>query len=195
MDSRKAEVRRETAETQVQASVTLDTREDITIHTGLPFFDHMLHAMSFHGGFRLDVSAEGDIQVDPHHLTEDVGLVLGDCFSELLSRSEQLARFGHAVVPMDDALSEAVVDAGGRPYLVYRAEYPQAYAGSFQLALFGEFFRGFATRSRCNVHLWCRYGDNSHHMVEALFKAFGRALGEAFSLQSNASAMSTKGII
>ncbi|MFO7781272.1 MAG: imidazoleglycerol-phosphate dehydratase HisB [Spirochaetia bacterium] len=195
MATRHAEVTRETKETRISVGLTLDTREDIEIDTGVPFFDHMLHAMSFHGGFKLVVKADGDTDVDPHHVVEDVGLVIGDCFSRILSDSTNLVRFGHGIVPMDDALSEAVVDAGGRPYLVYEADYPQAYAGDFQMALFGEFFWALSVRSRCNLHLLCRYGSNSHHMVEALFKALGIALGRSFSERADAAGMSTKGVI
>ena len=193
--TRQAQVSRETRETRISVSLELDTREGIETATGIPFFDHMLHAMAFHGGFKLEVRAEGDVEVDPHHLVEDTGLVIGDAFSQILSDSEDLLRFGHAVVPMDDALSEAIVDAGGRPYLVYEADYPQGYAGDFQLALFSEFFWALAVRSRCNLHLLCRYGTNSHHMVEALFKALGLALGRSFSRRSDSAGMSTKGLV
>jgi imidazoleglycerol-phosphate dehydratase len=195
MAVRHAEVARETKETRISAALTLDTREGTSIDTGLPFFDHMLHAMAFHGGFRLEVTAGGDTHVDPHHVVEDTGLVIGECFSKILAESDSLVRFGQAVVPMDDALSEAVVDAGGRPYLVYDADYPQAYSGDFQMALFGEFFWALSVRARCNLHLLCRYGTNSHHMVEALFKALGRALGQSFSLRGDEAGMSTKGVV
>jgi imidazoleglycerol-phosphate dehydratase len=195
MGKRSAQVRRTTKETSISVSLTLDTREGVEVHTGLPFFDHMLHAMSFHGGFALAIEGSGDLAVDPHHLVEDVGLVMGDAFSEILAESENLVRFGHAVVPMDDALSEAVVDAGGRPYLVYEADYPQGYAGEFQVSLLSEFFWALSVRSRCNLHLICRYGQNSHHMVEALFKALGRALGQGFRLRSDDGGMSTKGLV
>jgi imidazoleglycerol-phosphate dehydratase len=195
MAHRESSSSRETKETTISVTLRLDTREHINIATGISFFDHMLHAMSFHGGFSIDLSARGDVEVDPHHLVEDVGLVLGDAFSDILSHSDDLFRFGHAAVPMDDALSEAVVDAGGRPYLVYEAEFPQAYSGDFQMALFSEFFWAFAVRSRCNLHLLCRYGRNSHHMIEALFKALGRALGQAFAGRTDSGGMSTKGVI
>jgi imidazoleglycerol-phosphate dehydratase len=195
MATRHAEVSRETKETRIRAALALDTRDGISIDTGVPFFDHMLHAMSFHGGFSLEVQASGDIEVDPHHVVEDVGLVIGDCFSRILTESDALVRFGHGIVPMDDALSEAVVDAGGRPYLVYEADFPQSHAGSFQMALFGEFFWAFSVRSRCNLHLLCRYGTNSHHMIEALFKALGLALGRSFSERADGTGMSTKGLV
>lgn len=195
MAKRQASVQRTTKETDIAVTLTLDTREGTEVDTGVPFLDHMLHAMAFHGGFCLRVNAGGDVEVDPHHVVEDVGLVIGDCFSEVLAASDALIRFGHAVVPMDDALSEATVDAGGRPYLVYDAAYPQAYVGNFQVALFGELFQAFAIRARCNVHLTCRYGANSHHMIEALFKAFGLALGQSFAERGDSSGMSTKGLV
>lgn len=191
--SRVSRQSRKTAETDIQLSIDLTRRDGSSIQTTVPFFDHMLTAMSFHGGFQLTVQADGDTDVDAHHLVEDTGLVLGDAFSDVLSEGG-LVRFAHAMVPMDDALAEAVIDAGGRPYLVYNADYPQSHAGSFDLSLIREFFYAFAVRSRCNVHLHARYGENGHHMAEAMFKAFGIALGKAFAPRGNA-AMSTKGLV
>ncbi len=190
---RKSTQSRKTAETDINLSIDLTQRDGSSIHTTLPFFDHMLTAMSFHGGFQLSIEATGDTNVDPHHLVEDTGLVLGDAFSEILAEGG-LIRYAHAMVPMDDALAEAVVDAGGRPYLVYTAAYPQTHAGTFDLSLIREFFYAFAVRSRCNVHVHARYGENAHHMAEAAYKAFGIALGRAFSPRGD-TAMSTKGLV
>ncbi|TVQ27054.1 MAG: imidazoleglycerol-phosphate dehydratase HisB [Spirochaetaceae bacterium] len=190
---RTASQSRKTAETDIQLSIDLSQRVGSTIDTELPFFNHMLTSMAFHGGFLLNVTARGDIDVDPHHLVEDTGLVLGDAFAEILCGGG-LTRFADAMVPMDDALAEAVIDAGGRPYLVYVADFPQTHAGTFDLSLVREFFYAFAVRARCNVHLHARYGENGHHMVEAMFKAFGIALGKAFSPRGD-DAMSTKGVV
>jgi len=194
------EHRRTTEETDVSVSVDFvrtvaeaeseDTPQ--AIETSLPFLDHILRAFSLHGGFFLRVSASGDLHVDPHHVVEDVGIVLGEALSELRERGP-IARYGHAIIPMDDALSEVVVDSGGRPYLVYQAELPQPYAGDFDLSLIREFLLGLATRGKMNIHAHCRYGENSHHMIEALFKALGRAVAMAYRPRDDV--QSTKGTV
>ncbi|MFW5738252.1 MAG: imidazoleglycerol-phosphate dehydratase HisB [Spirochaetota bacterium] len=191
--SRSATIARETKETQISATVTMDSQVEPHVSTGLPFFDHMLTAMAFHGGFGLTVQATGDIEVDPHHVVEDTGIVLGSCFEKLFREGSRVVRFGHAVIPMDEALSEATVDVCGRPTLVYHADLPQPYAGAFALWLFREFFSGLAMGAKIALHLDCRYGENAHHMVEALFKALGKALGTAYSEAKGD--MSTKGVI
>ena len=187
-------VERRTKETDI--TVTLDVRAagTVSVNTGLPFFDHMLHAMAFHGGFLLEVKAVGDIDVDPHHLVEDTGLVLGEALKKTLSDGEGIRRYGSAVVPMDDALSEVVVDACGRPYLEFRADFPQARAGAFDTWLIREFLLALANKAQINVHATCRYGENSHHMAEALFKALGMALCSAFAADATG-IRSTKGVL
>ena len=196
IETRKSIRKRSTRETSIELALTFSEkrplRDEYRISTGLPFFDHMLLAMAYHGGFHLDLNARGDIDVDPHHVVEDTGIVLGEALLELASPG--IARYGFSVIPMDDALSEAVIDVCKRPYLVYRAEYPQAYAGQFQLALVEEFFQALASNGRMNLHLHCRYGRNGHHMAESLFKAFGRALGAAYTLLGDES-LSTKGML
>ncbi|MFW5683920.1 MAG: imidazoleglycerol-phosphate dehydratase [Spirochaetota bacterium] len=191
--SRRAEVERKTKETQIRVIVDMDQATEPDVETSLPFFDHMLTAMAFHGGFGLTVRAAGDVDVDPHHVVEDTGIVLGQCLETVLREGGPVARFGHAVVPMDEALSEATIDVCGRPTLVYRAELPQHYAGDFALWLLREFFSGLSMGARIALHLDCRYGENAHHMVEALCKAAGRAIGHAY--RSAAAGMSTKGVI
>jgi imidazoleglycerol-phosphate dehydratase len=189
---------RTTKETDISLSFLQcrKSRDDIRIDTGLPFFDHMLTAMIFHGGFGLSLKARGDTAVDYHHLVEDTGLVLGEAFHKLQEQNEAVRRFGHAVIPMDEALSEAVIDAAERPCLVYQAQFPQEFCGNFPVALFKEFFSAFVQRARINLHLLCRCGDNSHHMAEALFKAFGKALSAAYAPQSGTREdMSTKGVL
>lgn len=188
--ARGARVERHTNETQITVRVGLDDAGEVSIDTPVPFFSHMLEAMSFHGGFALSVCARGDVEVDPHHLVEDVGLVLGDCLRAARG-AESVVRFASALVPMDDALAEVVVDVGGRPYLHYDAHYPQPAAGEFDLALVREFLLALAMRAQINVHVTMRHGANAHHMVEALFKALGRALAAAYA--PSVRAMSTKG--
>ncbi|AHC14456.1 imidazoleglycerol-phosphate dehydratase HisB [Salinispira pacifica] len=191
-ESRKVDIERNTAETRIRLSLDLDSKFRPEIDTPLPFFSHMLTAMAWHGGFGLKIQAAGDVEVDPHHLVEDVGIVLGDAFQRLLGE-QAVQRYGERRIPMDDALSEAVIDAANRPFLVYKADFPQPYSGSFDMSLFREFFYALAHNGRLNVHLICHYGDNSHHMIEALFKALGKALAQAYTPVPGARAdMSTK---
>lgn len=187
---RSASLERTSAETRISVALGLDPGDAVRIDTPVPFFNHMLEALAFHGRLALQVRARGDVEVDAHHLVEDVGLVLGDCLREARGDSA-VTRFGSALVPMDDALAEVVIDAGGRPYLHYSASYPQPLVGTFDVALVREFLLAVATRARINVHATVRRGVNSHHMVEALFKALGRALAAAYA--PSAAAMSTKG--
>ncbi|MFP4644517.1 MAG: imidazoleglycerol-phosphate dehydratase HisB [Spirochaetales bacterium] len=190
---REARVSRTTRETSISIYCNPDAGGEPQISTGVAFFDHMLTALSHHGRLALTVEASGDIEVDPHHLVEDTGLVLGDCLADIATQTPT-ERFGHAMVPMDDALGEATVDFGGRPYLVYRAEMPQNYAGAFDLNLLREFFYALSTRSKANIHLEARYGLNGHHMAEALFKALGLAIRAALTPRSEGG-MSTKGVV
>lgn len=186
-------VERKTKETEILVSLqeAVALTPELSIDTPVPFFNHMLQAMLFHGGFGGSITGRGDVDVDPHHLVEDVGLVLGDALLELQERRGAVARFGHAVVPMDDALAEVTVDACKRPYLVYNVSFPQSYAGSFDISLAKEFFQGLSSRARINLHMETRYGENSHHMVEALFKACGRSLQMAYA--ASGGILSTKG--
>lgn len=191
-EPRRASLERTSAETRIAVALGLDRSAPVRIDTPVPFFNHMLEALAFHGRFELQVRAGGDVEVDAHHLVEDVGLVLGDCLREARGESAVM-RFGSALVPMDDALAEVVLDVGGRPYLHYAAVYPQPLVGAFDVALVREFLLAVTTRARINVHATVRRGVNSHHMVEALFKALGRALAAAYA--PSAAAMSTKGRI
>jgi imidazoleglycerol-phosphate dehydratase len=187
---------RTTKETDITVSLAFDAKHDVSVDTTVPFFDHMLHAFAFHGGFSLSVKATGDTNVDPHHLVEDTGLVIGECLRTIFASSGGVMRFGHAIIPMDEALSEATIDVCGRPTLAYRASFPQDYAGEFPLWLFREFFLALANRAEVALHLECRYGENAHHMIEALFKALGKAIGQAYApIEGSAAAMSTKGAI
>jgi imidazoleglycerol-phosphate dehydratase len=173
---RRANIQRNTAETQIQLVVGLDGTGQRRIATPVPFFSHMLEALARHGLYDLEVTAAGDVEVDPHHTVEDVGICLGQAFREALGDRSGISRFGDAVVPMDETLVQAAVDFGGRAAFVYHADVLKGRrVGTFDAELAREFFGGFAAAALCNVHLEVRYGENAHHIVEALFKAFARA--------------------
>jgi imidazoleglycerol-phosphate dehydratase len=181
MATRRTQISRKTAETDITLTLDPDAAVPGGIRTGVPFFDHLLLSMSFHGRLGLAVDAKGDLEVDPHHLVEDVGLVLGQAFAGVMEKTGHLARFGHAVIPMDEALAEASVDVCGRPTLSWIAAFPHPYAGAFDLSLLREFLTGFAAQARLSLHLEVRRGENSHHMAEAAFKALGKALQAAYA--------------
>lgn len=185
---------RVTKETTISIELKVPGSGKLDIDTGVPFFSHMLTSLIFHGGFDCKIQAKGDIEVEPHHLVEDVGIVLGQAFKEIFEQNKGINRFGDIRVPMDEALCEAVIDVANRPYLVYKAEYPQARCGEFDVSLLKEFFYAFAINSGIAIHLNCLNGENSHHMAEGLFKALGRALGQAFVLKSDVP-LSTKGVL
>lgn len=193
MTHRKAVVTRETKETRIKVELAISEKREISIKTGVPFFDHMLHAFFFHGGFDLMLDATGDIEVEPHHLVEDVGIVLGKALAEIFEMDKKIVRFSSQTIPMDDALARAVVDISGRPYLVYRVDYPQGSCGSFDMSLIREFFYAFSINAGINLHIESLYGINSHHIAEALFKAVGRAVGQAIQLSQGDGILSTKG--
>lgn len=194
MDRRSSTVKRETKETKIDLTLEMESRT-ISVSTGLPFFDHMLNAMAFHGKFGLNVQAEGDLEVDPHHLVEDTGIVLGQALKEIIRTYGPVSRFGHGIIPMDEALSEATIDASGRAFLVFKAEFPQEYSGNFHMPLLNEFFTALAHAGGLTLHLECRYGSNSHHMAEALFKALGKAIETSFTPEHKGEVLSTKGIL
>jgi imidazoleglycerol-phosphate dehydratase len=192
VSSRKVKIERKTRETDITLSLDPDIAAAPAVSTGVPFLDHMLTAMSFHGRFSLTVDGKGDLDVDPHHLVEDVGLILGQAFADVLVKGA-VARFGHAVVPMDEALSEVTIDVCGRPTLFLHSFYPQAVAGTFDLSLLREFFSGLSSQARISLHVDVRRGENSHHMAESAFKALGRALKQAYAPETGE--MSSKGRI
>lgn len=180
--ARAGKVHRKTTETDVLVELTLDGQGRSQVETGLPFFNHMLAQVARHGLFDLTIRAKGDLEVDPHHTMEDVGLALGEAFERALGGKVGIRRYGEATVPMDDALAWVAVDLGGRPYLVYQAERLTGKIGEFDALLLKEFFRALATAMKANVHIGLRYGENTHHMAEAIFKAAARALGDAVAL-------------
>jgi imidazoleglycerol-phosphate dehydratase len=189
---RSARHSRKTRETEISIELEFAAPGEISVDTGVPFFDHLLQAMAFHGQFSLKVHGRGDIEVDEHHLVEDTGIVFGEVLSRLLEAHGPVRRYAQAVIPMDEALSEVVIDVSGRPCLVFAGNFPQERIGSFQSILLREFLAGLASRGRLAVHAHLRYGENSHHMAEALFKALGVALGRAYAPTASAE-MSTKG--
>jgi imidazoleglycerol-phosphate dehydratase len=182
--TRVAEKERNTRETRIRARLVLDGSGEARVATGIGFFDHMLEALARHGLFDLEVDCQGDLHVDAHHTVEDVGIVLGACFLQALGEKRGIVRFADALVPLDEALVRAVVDVSGRPYLHFDVPLPpeQPRVGDFDAFLSAEFWRAFATEARITLHLDGVRGDNSHHVVEATFKAAARALDSATRL-------------
>ena len=194
--TRKATVERNTSETKVKLALTIDGAGKYEVATSVPFLDHMLSLMAKHGKFDLNVSATGDTDVDFHHTVEDVGICLGKAFREALGDMNGIIRYGSALVPMDEALAEAVVDISGRPGLVYNAKLPKGKVGEFDVELARDFFKAFTDNAGVTMHLTVRSGDNLHHMIEASFKAFGRAMDMATAKDARGGGVpSTKGTI
>jgi len=173
---RTAEVTRNTLETQITARLNLDGTGKGTLDTGVPFFDHMLEQIARHGLIDLDIQAKGDLHIDAHHTVEDVGITLGQAFAKAVGDKKGIRRYGHAYVPLDEALSRVVVDLSGRPGLEYHVDYTRARIGEFDVDLFLEFFRGFVNHAAVTLHIDNLRGINAHHQAETIFKAFGRAL-------------------
>jgi len=194
---RRSQITRKTSETQIELTLGLDGTGDRQIDTPIPFLNHMLDAFSRHGLFDLKLSAKGDVEVDAHHTVEDIGIVLGQAFREALGDKAGISRFGEATIPMDETLVSAVVDFGGRATLIYKADALHGrWIGTFDAELAREFFGGFASAALCNLHLEVRYGENAHHIVEALFKAFARATRVAVALDPRVVGVpSTKGTL
>jgi len=176
MQARKAEVKRDTLETQISVAVNLDGSGQVKFDTGLPFLEHMLDQVARHGMMDIDISATGDLHIDGHHTVEDIGITLGQAVARAAADKRGIRRYGHAYVPLDEALSRVVIDFSGRPGLEYHAEYPRARVGDFDVDLIHEFFQGFANHAMVTLHIDCLAGDNSHHIAETIFKAFGRAV-------------------
>lgn len=194
MTKRSAQAERRTKETHIEITLTIDGQGRHAIDSGIPFFDHMLTLFTAHGFFDLTLSAKGDLQVDFHHTVEDIGLVLGDVFGKALGDRAGIVRFGHAVTPMDDALTAVTVDLSNRPYLVFNAGLTAGTGKHFDVALAKEFFRAFTTRCGMNLHINVTYGENEHHVLESIFKATGRAISRAASVDSRIRGVrSTKG--
>ena len=176
MDARKAEIKRNTNETQIALGVDLDGTGIAKLDTGIPFFEHMLDQVARHGLIDLTIKAKGDIHVDAHHTIEDVGITLGQAVSKAIGDKKGIRRYGYAYVPLDEALSRVVIDFSGRPGLEYRVEFPRGRVGDFDVDLIHEFFQGFCNHAQATLHIDNLRGQNSHHIAETVFKAFGRAL-------------------
>ncbi len=173
---RQASVARKTNETDIRAVIDLDGSGKSRFATGVPFLDHMLDQVARHGLFDLELDAQGDLHIDAHHTVEDVGITLGQAFARAAGDRRGIRRYGHAYVPLDEALSRVVVDLSGRPGLEYAVEYPRARIGEFDVDLLHEFFQGFVNHALVTLHIDCLRGRNAHHVAETVFKAFGRAL-------------------
>jgi len=177
--NRTASIDRTTNETSIQVNLTLDGSGEHAIATGVPFFDHMLTQIARHGFFDLTIDAKGDLEIDAHHTVEDIGICLGEAFKQALGDKSGIRRYGRGTMPMHEALAAVVLDFSGRPFLVWHVDLPKAQVGSFDLELVEEFFTAFCNHAGANVHVNLAYGDNLHHIVEAVFKALARALDEA----------------
>ena len=173
---RTAEVSRNTAETRITVRLNLDGTGQSSLHTGIGFFDHMLEQIARHGLIDLEVHADGDLHIDGHHTVEDAGITIGQAFARAVGDKKGIRRYGHAYVPLDEALSRVVIDLSGRPGLEFHVEFPRGKVGDFDTELFYEFFQGFVNHALVTVHVDCLRGRNAHHIVETVFKAFGRAL-------------------
>lgn len=191
---RTARVQRTSKETDIAVALCLDGGK-AEIHTGIGFFDHMLTALAVHGGFGLELHCTGDLEVDGHHTVEDVGIVLGQAFKDALGDKGGIARYGSFFVPMDEALGFCAVDISGRPFLVLEANFPEERVGTFDTCLCTEFFRAFSVNAGVTLHLRVPYGGNSHHMIEALFKAFAHAMRIACKETEGGETLSTKGML
>ncbi len=174
--ARRASVTRHTAETQISVEVDLDGRGHAKLSSGVPFLDHMLDQIARHGLVDLEVVAKGDLHIDAHHTVEDIGITLGQAFARAVGDKNGIRRYGHAYVPLDEALSRVVIDLSGRPGLVWHVPFTRAMIGSFDVDLAHEFFQGFANHAQATLHVDNLRGDNAHHQCETVFKAFGRAL-------------------
>ena len=196
--ARKAKVARKTKETDISISINLDGKGDYKVNTSVPFLDHMLSLMSKHGHLDIDVQAKGDINVDYHHLIEDVGIVLGEAISKALGKKMGIRRYGEAATPMDESLSQIVLDLSGRPYLVYRVKYPRGNSQiqDIPVSLFEDFFRSLSNSAGMNLHIILQYGRDAHHILESIFKGFGRALRSAVEMHGKSKGVpSTKGTL
>lgn len=193
---RTAEIERSTRETTIKLELNLDGSGNYQVKTGVGFFDHMLSHIAKHGLFDLNVTAQGDLEVDAHHTVEDIGIVLGQAIRQALGSKAGISRYGDATIPMDEALALVAVDLSGRPYLRYHADLGKGHLGGFELELVEEFFQAVAVQAGMNLHIRLLDGANLHHCCEAIFKAFGRALAMAVRIDGRTNGIpSTKGVL
>ena len=194
---RQATISRETLETQITAALCLDGTGQCELDTGLPFLEHMLDQIARHGQVDLDIVARGDLHIDAHHTVEDIGITLGQAFNEAIGDKRGIVRYGHAYVPLDEALSRVVIDCSGRPGLEFHVPFTRAKVGDFDVDLVVEFFQGFVNHAKVTLHIDNLRGHNAHHQAETVFKAFGRALRMAVARDANLKGVSpsTKGVL
>ncbi|MCH7520263.1 MAG: imidazoleglycerol-phosphate dehydratase HisB [Candidatus Marinimicrobia bacterium] len=190
----KVKIVRTTKETDIAVQLRLDGERKIQVDTGIGFFDHMLTSLAFWAGWDMTLTCKGDLEVDTHHTVEDVALALGQAFAQARKDADDVERFGSAWVPLDEALSQVVVDLSGRPYWVFDAQFGVERVGAFETAMTGHFFRSFATEARLTLHVRNIYGENAHHIIESLFKGLGLALRQALTPRKGGVA-STKGVL
>ncbi len=195
-NERTAKITRKTKETDITLELTIEGKGQGRISTGVPFLDHMLTLMAAHGLFDLALQALGDVEIDGHHTVEDIGMVLGEAFNKALGDRKGIRRYGRGLVPMDEALASVVIDFSNRPFLIFHVNFKRETTGRFDVELVKEFFKAFADKSGATVHINLMYGQNTHHIVEAIYKAFGQALDEATLLDQRISGVrSTKGVL
>jgi imidazoleglycerol-phosphate dehydratase len=193
---REASIQRKTKETDIALSINLDGEGISTLETGVPFFNHMLDAFTKNGLFNMNVNAKGDLEIDDHHTVEDIGICLGQALKDALGDKKGIKRYGNSFVPMDDALAQVVVDLSNRPHFELRGDIPASRVGTFDTELVHEFLWKFALEARMNLHVIIHYGHNTHHIIEAVFKALGRALDEATTIDPRIKGVpSTKGML
>lgn len=197
MAERKATVTRDTLETQITVAVNLDGTGKTDFDTGVPFLEHMLDQIARHGLIDIGIKAKGDLHIDDHHTVEDIGITLGQAFAEAVGDKKGIFRYGHAYVPLDEALSRVVVDFSGRPGIVYNIPFTRSSVGGFDVDLFMEFFQGFVNHALVTLHIDNLRGDNTHHQIETVFKAFGRAIRMALTPDARMAGItpSTKGVL
>jgi imidazoleglycerol-phosphate dehydratase len=196
MTERIAQVTRNTRETRIEVKINLEGSGICHFDTGVPFLEHMMEQIARHGVVDLDITAKGDLHIDDHHTVEDIGITMGQAIHKALGDKQGISRYGHAYVPLDEALSRVVIDFSGRPLLVSHVSYPDRNIGRFSTALIHEFFQGFCNHALATIHMDNLRGENSHHIAETIFKAFGRALRNAVARDPRVSGVpSTKGVL
>lgn len=195
MSQRIAEVTRNTNETQIDIKINLDGTGKCSFETGVPFLEHMMEQIGRHGLIDIDIKCNGDLHIDDHHTTEDIGITLGQAFAQAIGDKKGVRRYGHAYVPLDEALSRVVIDFSGRPGLIHKVDYKRARIGGFDVDLFDEFFHGFVNHALVTLHIDSIRGKNAHHIAETIFKAFGKSLRMALEIDERVAGVipSTKG--
>jgi imidazoleglycerol-phosphate dehydratase len=197
MEHRTASIRRQTRETEIELTLDLDGEGTAQLRAGIPFLEHMIDQIARHGLIDIELKAHGDLAIDAHHTVEDIGIVFGQALTEALGHKAGITRYGHAYVPLDEALSRVVVDFSGRPGLEYRVDYPRSHIGAFDVDLLHEFFQGLVNSAAITLHIDNLSGRNAHHIAETIFKAFGRAvrMAVAFDPRMGRTLPSTKGVL